>query len=263
MPPGQRGLSTSNSPLAKLCCVNDDCPPTISRTRGRVHLPVEVAIAQHDEVVSLLAALGATVDMSINPSYLPDMTLLQWTSGILAKLQTPTVSGPTQEPLIGDTWAQYNAYLTAVLPTKEAEGPVTAMRPRRLPSTVVPQLDEAHALATRDYYTHAESILLNYSAITPQVPQSGATPSVQTSRPQNLTLQGSGYVRHTKVSVVSIPAHLKVLYDELYEACWTGDNATIQELCLPKHLAEGKEPIQISVLTTPDPNSYADLTGMS
>ena len=260
MPPGHRGRSTSN-PLVKLCCVNDDCPPTISSPRGRIHLPVEVAIVQHDEVVSLLAALGATVDMSINPSYLPDMTLLQWTSGILAKLQTPSVSGPTQEPPIGDTWAQYNAYLTAVLPTKEAEGPVTAVMPRRLPSTVMPQLDEAHALAMRDYYAHAESILLTYSTKT-QVPQSGVTPTAQTSTLQRRTLQGSGYVRHTKFSVVSIPAHLKVLYDELYEACWTGNNAAIQELCLP-NLAEGKEPIQISVLTTPDPNSYADLTGMS
>jgi hypothetical protein len=61
---------------------------------------------------------------------------------------------------------------------------------------------------------------------------------------------------------VSIPAHLKVLYDELYEACWTGDNGTIQELCLPKHLAEDKEPIQISVLTSTAHNYNGQLTGM-
>ena len=51
------------------------------------------------------------------------MTLLQWTSLMLAQLQT--ISGPrsvlvpTQEPPIGDTWAQYNAYLAAVQSTKK------------------------------------------------------------------------------------------------------------------------------------------------
>jgi hypothetical protein len=90
-------------------------------------LPIRVALIRHDEVVSLLAALGATVDMSINPSqsylpYLPDMTILQWISMMLKKLRTPSISGTTQEPPIGNTWAQYNAYLVAVIPTKEEEG---------------------------------------------------------------------------------------------------------------------------------------------
>lgn len=45
------------------------------------------------------------------------------------------------------------------------------------------------------------------------------------------------------------------------EAGWTGDNASIQEFCLPKHLSEGKVPIQISVHTTLS-GSLAGLNGM-
>jgi hypothetical protein len=116
--------STSNLALVKLCCVDDDRHRAISRPRaGRVHSPIEVALVQRDEVVSLLAALGASVDMSFNPPYQPNMTLLQWTSLMLAQLQTisgpRSVPVPTQEYPIGDTWAQYNAYLAAVQTTKK------------------------------------------------------------------------------------------------------------------------------------------------
>jgi hypothetical protein len=53
-------------------------------------LPLGVALNGHDEVVSLLAALGATVDVSINPPYSP-MTLLEWLSAMLKKLRNPVV----------------------------------------------------------------------------------------------------------------------------------------------------------------------------
>jgi hypothetical protein len=131
-------------------------------------LPVEVALIQHDEVVLLLAALGATVDMSINLSYShsPYMTLLQWISAMLKKLRTPSVSGTTQKPPIRDTWAQYNAYLAAVLPTKEEEGSVELQKTR---STVVPHINEECAPAMTDYYVRVGSILRAYSAM-PQAP---------------------------------------------------------------------------------------------
>jgi hypothetical protein len=64
-----------------------------------------------------------------------------------------------------------------------------------------------------------------------------------------VTYQESGYIHHEKYTTTLIPLHLQVFYDELYEACWKGDNASIQELCLPKQVAEGKEPIQIVVQT--------------
>lgn len=44
--------------------------------------------------------------------------------------------------------------------------------------------------------------------------------------------------------------HLLEPYDELFEACWAGDNAKIQELCLPSTKKGGKSeraPLQISV----------------
>ena len=184
------------------------------------------------------------------------MTLLQWVSAVLKKLRTPSILKPAQEPPVGDTWAQYYAYLAPVLTTKEAEGSVM---PQKTRSTVVTHLDEEHAMAITDYYARAESILRSYD-VAPQTPQSGETSTAQTSRQKHDTPQGTGYLRHIKYGTVRVPAHLKVLYDELYEACWTGDNAAIQELCLPKHIKESKEPIQISVVTTASILSH--FTGM-
>lgn len=221
-------------------------------------MPVEVALIQQDEVVSLLAVLGATVDMTVHSS---NITLLQWISAMLKKLRTPNISETTQDPPIGDTWAQYIAYLAAVLPTKEEEPkegfegvrkslsvlPVVTMTPNSW--SVLPHLDEEYALAIADYYARAESILGAHCAM-PQASQCGETQTPQTSVWQHGAPQGTGYARHTKYATVPIPAHLKVFYDELYEACWTGDNTAIQELCLPKQPKESKEPIQISVVTT-------------
>lgn len=224
---------------------------TISRHAGHVTLPVGVALNGHDEVVSLLAALGAAVDVSINPYY-SSMTPLQWLSAMLKKLRTPSsvsqlrtpsVSETTQPP-IGDTWAQYNAHLAAVLPTKE-EGSV---KPQMARGTVIRHLDEEQVLAITDYHARMESVLRAHNA-TSEASESGETPTVETSGQRHGTLHGTGYARHTKHATIPIPAHLKMFYDELYEACWTGDSAVVQELCLPKYLKENKEPIQISVTT--------------
>ena len=45
-------------------------------------------------------------------------------------------------------------------------------------------------------------------------------------------------------STVGVPRYQTALYEELFEACCTGDNAKIEELCLPK--TDGQEGIQIT-----------------
>lgn len=131
-----------------------------------------------------------------------------------------------------DTWAQYRAYLNAVFPTKEDVNVYT-----RVPSVTckdpAASLNEEHVRETRNYYTRAESILHSYSAVPFQSVEASATQIFPVQ--QQVTPQESGYFHHGKFTTTPVPAHLKVLYDELYEACWTGDNASIQELCLPKH----------------------------
>jgi hypothetical protein len=276
-----------------------------------MYLPVEVALVQRDEVISLLVALGATVDTVISASYQQSMTLLQWTSSIVSSLWTTTPPGPMQEPPTspaGDSWSEYRSFLAAILPIREDECFVDAILPIRederfvdatlpirgderfgevlvpigedersvgailpirederfvaLPgpkapwNALAPQLNEENGLATRDFYARAESILRSHSSASPEAPQGSALRTVATSGAAT-----TGYICHIMFGMKFLPTHLKVLYDELYEACWVGDNATIQELCLPKNIQEGKEPIQISVQTAAL-DGFTPFTGM-
>ncbi|KAI9462535.1 hypothetical protein F5148DRAFT_1286433 [Russula earlei] len=213
---------------------------------SRVYLPVEVAFLQRDQIISLLAALGATVDASIKTSNWQPLNLLQWTSAIVADLWTPNppaIQRPSSPP--DDTWAAYRAYLMAARFSN-------AKRLHNTWNVLAPELNKDNGVATRDYYMRADSILRSHSS----APPSGAPQTVQTTAvptnpaPGHTTLQESGYIRHARFGTIRIPAYLKMIYDELYEACWTGDSVSVQELCLPKHIAEDKEPIQISVQTT-------------
>ncbi|KAH9949864.1 ankyrin [Amylocystis lapponica] len=49
----------------------------------------------------------------------------------------------------------------------------------------------------------------------------------------------SFWARHSRISSPA-PVYLTELYDELFEACWVGDDMKIQELCLPKRGAQSK-----------------------
>ncbi|KAH9970349.1 ankyrin repeat-containing domain protein, partial [Lactifluus volemus] len=228
--------------------------PRVTDFRGRIYFPVEVALLQRDEVISLLAAVGAAVESPIKASIgscTTDMSILQWTSRVVTLVPSTTVSKqkhdfPTSPADV--TWSQYRAHLASILPQREpAWGVQLYGTPRR-------NKNEEYILATKDYYVRAESILRAHGAALPAVPQ-----VAETGRAVNP--QGSAYLRHTKYSPSTIPIHLKVFYDELFEACWTGDNASIQELCLPKEEKEGQGPIQISVQTTPLRDGLGGLTG--
>ncbi|KAI0303314.1 hypothetical protein B0F90DRAFT_1710051 [Multifurca ochricompacta] len=250
--------------------------PQVQDYKARIHLPIEVALAQRDEVVLLLAALGATVDVPIKASitaYTNRMSLLQWCSRAVTHLWSKTVPGPTQVQQelptapTGDSWSQYRTYLTAVLSLKDYDGAAGSHGVHKTPRAATRNDDEVHILATRDYYANAESVLRAHGATLPGISQTGGVhtgPTLLTPfGGESVIPQKSGYTQHINFpfSKNPVPVHLKTLYDELYEACWAGDNAFIQELCLPKRIEEGKTPIQISVQTEALNDSFASEAG--
>ena len=146
----------------------------------------------------------------------------------------------------GDTWPQYLAYHAEVPESED-------LRSRGLSEMMpcsTPALERAHLSAKKEYFTFAESVLRAHGAILPEGASTLGKPAADEiwTDTYHATSQRSGYKRLSDYT--EAPVHLKVLYDELYEACWKGDNATIRELCLPKRVAEGKQPIQIAVKST-------------
>ena len=63
---------------------------------------------------------------------------------------------------------------------------------------------------------------------------------VNTSAPGFTKLTG------TWPAAVAVPTHQVTVYEELFEACCAGDNAKIEELCLPRKGKDGQELIQIT-----------------
>lgn len=221
--------------------------PPVTDYRGHIYIPIETKLGQCDEVISLLAALGADVDVPIKSStvtymYMGRFTLLQWTSKAISILESKTLPKHIQVPTklsdspTDDTWSEYCAYLIAVLPHCKTEDIGSAgSREVHHVGDIVRTLDGENASAMKDYLTFAQSILRAHGAILPE----GASASEQ---PAPVASQGSGYIRLGKYTTTPVPFHLKVFYDELYEACWKADNASIREICLPKQVAEGEEP---------------------
>ena len=191
------------------------------------------------------------IKSSFNFDYGKRMSLLQWTSEAISFSESKIAPKATQTPTgLPDsachTWSEYLAYYAEVLPHCKPED-LGYIRSRGLyETTPSPAPEGVRSLATKEYLTFAESVLRAHGATLPEGASASEKPA--TGAIGTKTSATSGYMRLSESTAA--PVHLKVCYDELYEACWNGDNATIRELCLPKHVAEGKEPIQIAVQTT-------------
>ena len=223
--------------------------------RSSIHLPIETALAQYDEVISLLATLGAEVEIPIKGTKAihlrQPLSLLQCISEAMSSLASKTapepIPGNFPDSPAGDSWSQYRAYLSTVLPHCKFEeiGYASSLLLSPLSTDTLPTPDEGHDSAEKHYLAFAESVLRAHGATLPDGTSTSATAGMGTWTP--ITSMESGYMGETNVPVL---LHMKVFYDELFEACWNGDNASIRELCLPKQVAEGKEPIPIAVRTT-------------
>ena len=55
-----------------------------------------------------------------------------------------------------------------------------------------------------------------------------------------------GFTKLSKVQSAAVPTHQIPSYEVLFEACCSGDNAKIEQLCLPKKGKDGQELIQIT-----------------
>jgi hypothetical protein len=241
--------------------------PEVPEYRAHIHALIEAAIVNSDEVISLLAALGAEVEVPIKSSistHGQHMSLLQWTSKAISFLESRIAPKLTQspkehpDPPIGDTWSQYFTYLAEVLFHSKTENMgYVSLHGLYLFKETTPAPEGVYSSATKEYLTFAESVLRAHGATLPEGALTSEQPVTgEIGTQKSVTSQGPGY---RCLGEYKTSDHLKVFYDELYEACWKADNATIWELCLPKHLAEGKEPIQIAVQTTPASDPYSSI----
>lgn len=234
-------------------------------------MPVEVALACHDDIIHFLIALGAQYNLPVQYAIAMTQNSTAFVSlrdhvfhAVYAAdelLGSPSISAAAAKPLHSplppsnfDTWKSYVGHLRDRLLAIDGQSQGIAIDDeRKYALAVKPYIDEVRALF--------ESLgAKTWDELYPDNPASpNACKSRMTYRQQSYqntpkSAPRPGYCRNSSEPV---PIHLTTLYNDLFEACWADDNQRIQQLCLPGDAGAGqKELLQITVTAVTDTQSY-------
>ncbi|KAF8164736.1 hypothetical protein B0H34DRAFT_647969 [Crassisporium funariophilum] len=230
------------------------------------HNPIETAIAMHDDVVQLLIALDA-LDLGLKRALIrysrvdERRTVSEFVSygiGILSgKIDDIenevvfTFVESDKAPVAATArwkhfYTEYKESLKgprdgeeeAETPREEAERQklekLEKLKDTKAYLVEIKKLLEARGTKSwNELYPELESkaqFTATIRAVVANTPANNAkSPPPNNNETSYVTLSGTGY-HHQRVFV---PHHLITAYDELYEACYSGDNEKIQKLCLP------------------------------
>lgn len=230
--------------------------------------PVETALASQDEVIHLLLALGASVNIGPKKSvhrFNPDMwmSLLDWVQLTIRRIPDSDDTSSLDEPPAPGTsgWEECLAKLRRGLLA------LTDAQNRRRQETGA-HCDE---VKRKRFLIEMESLLISHGAktrneiYTDRLSPFTTTPGTQV--PPNTRTESKYLPFPAGHSYMSpIPQRLESSYDELYEACFTGDNEKVERLCLSED-AFGLPSLQIAVQTsqipTPLPVIWSQTRGYS
>jgi hypothetical protein len=263
--------------------------------------PLEIAVNAGDDIAKLLVALGVTIDFGLKRSLWPyaspsdRRSLKDWVDFSVAhlaadisqktgearlaqqeeeavKIAEDTVMASAAKPEWKAFLQQYTtrwasnttsadlaqSYKISEIRRKEQE--LERLKDvREFLADLQGSLVEKNAKAWKDIYPAVETQAWLQPIPRDPVPRTQPTKS----KPETT------YVYLTKAAYnrVNVPGHLVERYDELYEACFAGDNAKIQALCLPiagqdPVLSEGAlSPLNINVRLIDDTIAKYDASG--
>lgn len=229
--------------------------------------PVETALALHDYVVHLLVPLGAEVSLPLWESYGRDWdnsraSIADWVTAQIKRIDQKLNSEykskePEAEPMdeTDSTISDWKSYHKAAL----REVRVRSQNPHTPEAQLLAaqKKEKDNLQSQREYFQEIAALLAENKAkswdeLYPEKRAIPQTPQVPYNYSKQDVLKPVPYKRYSSSWYATEVAKEQVaLYDELYQACWDGDNEKIQELCLPKDPSKAKEPpIQIVAETT-------------
>ncbi|KAF8999457.1 hypothetical protein BDQ17DRAFT_1328336 [Cyathus striatus] len=225
----------------------------------------ETCMSQHDDLIELMLALGAPVNVETKDSLQPynvtnKRTLLDWVRLRIHDLSQEIASSESifapkniTEPTAASELTGWKKFLQALRKDE--------MEVQRK----IGQLNEAQEWAkwdevrqrkeTKDYFVGVERLLVARGAKTwnelhPDNPMAYADAQLHSSlfgrlsniEPNPTVVLDPESYRYTYLSNLSsnrfgmstfVPEHLRGAYDDLFEAYYSGDNEKIEQLCLP------------------------------
>lgn len=248
--------------------------------------PVEVALGQNDDVAQLIISIGATVDFGLKRSLegrsssgTVKQTVKDWVEFGLKEL-TERISKQESELLVPDNAATvlqtadspktgWLAYVKEYEDCLKATSTDTAAAKTKLEAKkqALEELNDAKA-----YLLEVQEVLSKRNAkpwyeLYPSTETEEPKAQIKTPIPPSSPIPEQEWVyvnlssRSFSYRTERVPQHLVAAYDELYEACYNGDNEKIQKLCLPDCGPEadsdgGESPLNISVRYVTKPTGY-------
>ena len=221
--------------------------------------PVESAMTNGDDLVHLLVRLGASVNtipktIAESSYYKNKISLKDWIDNEIRKLdgRIKPVDGPAMlsvtTPPEPSGWEKfYREYQESLKTLTEEEIRKQVLQNEKKEREKLEKhekLEDAKA-----YFVEVKQLIEEHGAKTSgkvskdETPSRSDSPSTMEPNPSYKFLS-TGYNYRSR----DVPQHLSSSYDQLYEACYVGDNEKIQSLCLPAEGAQsGSTLLNISV----------------
>ncbi|KAF5379120.1 hypothetical protein D9615_005878 [Tricholomella constricta] len=228
---------------------------------NEVFLPVESALARRDDVAQLLIALDADINIGLRESLMhiaqPSRrrTIIDWVrfginflskeiSSFQGLLNSPLPTEVT-ENLAATGWKKHLADLVK-------DDKVTSNE--TLGQGICDDEQLRKYQDSHSYLVDLERVLVAHGAkawndIYPDMPSEVEKEVVnQQFYPRNTAPLSRYSILGKNRYKDYIPQHLCPLYDELFEACFIGDNKKIEQLCLPQEKSKNTTPLTIFVV---------------
>ncbi|KAG5637903.1 hypothetical protein H0H81_002731 [Sphagnurus paluster] len=237
----------------------------VNNTINEVFFPVETAIAKNDDIAELLIALGAEFNVPIRQSRGDNSdntwrrTIIDWVRFGVAFMtkkieDAKTTAEESKEAISATGWKKYHANM--VKDDRASQNEMAAQRNHAF-------TQDRKYQDSLNYLVDIERVLVAHGAkawndLYPEKP-STATIGVNQTQYRHQNSPASGYVLLSKSQYGSnnfVPPSLCPAYDELYEACFVGENKKIEHLCLPQEESKETTPLNILVQTADDENAW-------
>ncbi|KAK7053725.1 ankyrin repeat protein, partial [Favolaschia claudopus] len=218
--------------------------------------PVECALGRHDDVVRLLVDLGGAFNVGTMRALgdnRPDerRTLVEWVRWAIKDHLPALISDYDKkievnppEPESSEILSEWKGYLQTSHREKQARSAKYKLE-RTEPSWE--ELARDRLIAVREYYTDMEKFLLErgaqpWNVVYPDTISTATDKKVDQFGNVTFTFGRRGRNDDSDVQYLRllnqwnqepVPSFENALYDQLFEACFTGDNDKVQELCLP------------------------------
>ncbi|KAG5643246.1 hypothetical protein DXG03_001296 [Asterophora parasitica] len=236
-----------------------------------VFWPLEAALAQHDDIAQLLIALDVEFNIGLRQSLQPSTdtlgrrSILDWVRFGIAflsnKISPDNELDNSSLPDAATGWKKYLADL--IRDHKANTAKVTAQLNQGSRDETLRKYEDS-----RKYLVDIERVLVDRGAkswneIYPEKPSEAnkTDGGSQGDDQQNVNSLTYSFLSNYYYSGNNVPNHVRPLYDELYEACFAGDNKKIENLCLPHEESEGTTPLNIFIQVAFENQSWRDQTG--